>query len=89
MAYEMRRIGSELGGSNEKVEREVAETLGVEDASTVVGGKESAYVLPPRRARVSYMSSGSVRRVLLAVVLEHLYRLRRHLPRHLYCARAP
>lgn len=41
VAYEMRKVGTELGGSKEKVEREIAETLGVEDASTVVGGKES------------------------------------------------
>ena len=55
--------------------------------STDRGG--STYVLPPQHARVSYMSSGSVQASVLAVVPEHLYRLPRHLPRHLYCARAP
>lgn len=41
IAFEMRKVGREVGASKETIEREIGETLGVDDSSKVSGMKES------------------------------------------------
>ena len=42
VAYEMRNVGQALGSSTELIEAQIAEALGLADASKVIGKKESA-----------------------------------------------
>ncbi len=42
VAFEMRKVGQGLGGSPEITERQIAEALGIGDATKVIGAKESA-----------------------------------------------
>jgi hypothetical protein len=41
VAFELRRVGRELGASKEVIEREIAEALGISDPSRIAGAKES------------------------------------------------
>jgi hypothetical protein len=41
IAFEMRKVGGELGKQGDAIEREIAATLGVNDAFTIIGAKES------------------------------------------------